>query len=116
MDLRSQILAVKDVPLTKVFVEEWGVDVYIKPMTGKAQDEFDQVKYIENDGTLTVTPNITAKYIQKVVCDEKGTLLFGEADIDVLGAKSSKALSKIYQASIKNSGATVQAQEELGKN
>jgi len=40
--------------------------------------------------------NVRARLVSLALCDETGTRLFSDADITVLGAKSAKALDRVF--------------------
>lgn len=114
---RDQILKADDLPREKVNVPEWGGDVWIRTMTGTERDAFEQ-ESIEGKGkNITVNmKNIRARLIVRTAVDESGKRLFAEADAVLLGAKSGKALDRVFDVAQEMSGLTDKDVEDLAKN
>jgi len=110
---KDQILKAKDVKFVDVDVPEWGGVVFIKTLTGTERDAFEES--IIRDGKANLT-NIRAKLCVRTIVNEKGERLFADNDIAVLGAKSAKALDRIFAAAQKLNGITAEDIEELEKN
>lgn len=73
--------------------EEWGGVVYIKPLSGRNRD------WIEvNSDDKKLALSMRSKIAVMSVCDENGTMLFTDADMEWLADKSGIALEKILKA------------------
>ena len=94
---RDKILKANDLKLVKIAVPEWGGDVYLRPLTGKGRDAYEAGIYDVNTKKVR-SENIRALLVSLTACDEKGLLLFTEADIEALGGKSARALDRIFTA------------------
>ncbi len=89
---REQILQCDDLPREIVKVPEWGGEVQVRTMTGTDRDAF-EASLIGKEGRLE---NVRARLVSLAVCDESGERLFADADITALGAKSAKALDRVF--------------------
>lgn len=110
---REQILSAADITTETVNVPEWGGQVAIKAMSGAERDAFEQS--IAADGKVDLV-NIRAKLCALTIVDEKGNRLFADADFLVLGAKSAKALDRIFAKAQKLSGISKDDIKEMEKN
>jgi hypothetical protein len=115
---REQILEANDIQKEKVNVPEWGGDIYVKGLSGIANEEFQEsIIEIKEDGKRKVTYKyMRAKLLALTICDETGKLLFSEADIKALDDKSSYVLSILYEIAQRLSGLTKGDIENLRKN
>lgn len=114
---RDQILAIKDIVKEEVEVPEWGGSVFVRTMTGTERDALENSVVIQKGKKRTTNmENFRAKVVAHSVCDEKGDLLFTEADIEALSQKSSSALQRLFDVAARLSGLTAEDAEELTKN
>lgn len=91
---RDAVLAADDLKRVCVPVEEWGESVYLRPMTCRDRDRWESLIATE-DGK----PNIAyfrEKLLIFTMCDEQGSLLFRESDIQLLGTKNSIPIARLY--------------------
>jgi len=110
---KDQILAADDLGLLEVDVPEWGGTVFIRVMSVGERDTY------ENDWIKhkhTGVENFRAKFLQRVLCDEKGHLLFTAVELDLLAAKSAKVMSRLWDKAMKHNALTAGDVEELAKN
>ncbi len=112
---RDEILKADDIKQKIVKVPEWGGEVRIKMMSGTERDAFEASIYNSEEKETDLT-NIRAKLCVAVLVDDKGKLLFSFADIVALGAKSAKALDRVYDKATSLNKITAADQEELVKN
>ncbi len=111
----EQILKADDLgELVKVSVPEWGGDVYVKVMTGRARDYFELTgqKTIENPKINSIRALLCAA----TICDENGKLLFTNAQVGDLAEKSGSALDKVFTVAQKINKMANSDIEELEKN
>ncbi len=114
-DLRTQILEVKDVKISKIDVPQWpGVDVYIKQWTAKEQDVYAK-ECVDKTGEFE-KEYARARLVASALCDEHGTKLFTDKDYEVLSGKSVAALDYIITNVNKLNGLSTGQLEDLGKN
>jgi hypothetical protein len=98
---RDAILQADDLGRELVDVPEWGGSVYVRAMTGNERDAFEEsILDMRSKGkdTRVVMANIRAKLCARCIVGEEGERLFTDADIDVLGAKSARALDRVFEA------------------
>ena len=108
---KEAILAADDLPREIVPVPEWGGDVYVRTMNGTDRDAF-EASLIGKEGRLE---NVRARLVSLAVCDESGSRLFGDADVAALGAKSAKALDRVFAVAQRLNGIGAE-QVEQAKN
>jgi hypothetical protein len=114
-DLRSKILASKDLPEVTLHVDLWDVDVIVRGMSaggrGALMDKAMDKKTQELDyGKLY--PLLLVATVFDPDTDEK---VFTLADVDALLEKSGAAMEIIAQEAMKLSGFSTEETEELGK-
>lgn len=110
---KAQILAADDMGLKEVEVLEWGGSVFLRVMTVGERDSY------ENDWMINKSKgveNFRSKFLQRVLCDEKGELLFTASEIDLLAKKSARVITRIWDAAMKHNALTDDDVEELAKN
>jgi hypothetical protein len=110
---KAQILAADDMGLKEVEVPEWGGSVFLRVMTVGERDSY------ENDWMINKSKgveNFRSKFLQRVLCDEKGELLFTASEIDLLAKKSARVITRIWDAAMKHNALTDDDVEELAKN
>ena len=113
---RDAFLAADDLKVVLVDVPESKGAIYVRVMTGKARDDFEQrVQDANKNGKLDVR-GIRVRLVIDTACDEGGAALFTDADADALNAKSSAALDKIVKAAQRLNGLTDEDVEDLAKN
>jgi hypothetical protein len=110
---KEQILAADDLGLLEVQVPEWGGSVFIRVMSVGERDAY------ENDWLVNKSSgveNFRAKFVQKVLCNERGDLLFTKNEIDQLARKSAKVMSTLWEAAMRHNKLSESDVEELAKN
>lgn len=113
-DLRDKILNVKDRELKKVFVDQWGFDVYLKQTSAKEQEEFEQAIFTKDGAPAT---NTRAKFLAAALVDEGGEKLFTKpGDIEALSDKNGAALSFLAEELIKLNRISPEELDDLAKN
>ena len=108
----EQILAADDAALLEVKVKEWGGSVFIRVMTVGERDEYERMWIGKRD---TGIANFRTEYLQRVLCDEKGTLLFTRDQIEKLGKKSAAVMTRLFDRAMKHNAMSEADVEELGK-
>lgn len=102
----SDILAVEDRKTEKLYVPEWGGNVYIRTISGAERDEFEKTLVVERlelnaqglpeKVEVQDLSNIRAKLLVRVLCDAEGKPIFTTDHIAALGDKSAAALTRVY--------------------
>lgn len=111
---KDQILSAPDIQLELVEVPEWKGSVYVKTMTAAERDNFEKSIM----GRRGIEPNlegVRAKMLVATVVDKDGNALFTMEEIDVLGAKSARAVDRLFAVAQRLSGFTPQDVEALAK-
>jgi len=105
---RDAILAAQDVTYEELAVPEWGGTVRIKALTGEQRDAFESSCVVERkDGSEKFSArDFRAKFVARVIVDEKGTRIFSEEDVQALSRKSAKALDRIFEVGARLAGMT----------
>ena len=115
---KEEILNAQDLPREEVKVPEWGGSVFVLTLTGAQRDAFEQ-SIMEKKGSKTREANlrnIRAKLASMAICDEAGKRMFSDAEAEALGAKSAKALDRIFEAAQRLNGLSNEDVEDLAKN
>lgn len=114
---RDQILGASDLDTERVPVPEWGGEVLVRSMTAADRDEFDQSMVASRGPDESANlRNVRARLVATTVVDAAGKRLFSEADIEALGAKSAKAMNRIYRVATRLNALDESDVEELAKN
>ncbi len=93
---RDQILQCDDLPRERVSVPEWGGEVLVRTMTGADRDAF-EASLVGRDGPKeSRLDNVRARLVALALCGEDGERLFDDADVAALGAKSARALDRVF--------------------
>ena len=111
---KEQILNADDRKTKVIYVEEWGDDVTIKQMSGFSRDRFEGSLLGANGGTNM--QNVRAKLVAASIVDDKGELMFSDADVLKLGNKSSAALDFVFSAAQSFNKITDADVDDLAKN
>lgn len=111
---KEQILAAQDTQVVTEHVPEWGGDVLLKPMSGKARNAFE--KSLVSVSREESIDNIYARILVHCMVDENGERLFSDADADALGEKSGAVLGRLTPVAQRLSGLTKDDIEEAKKN
>lgn len=110
---KSQILAAQDQGLLELQVPEWGGSVFIRVMTVGERDSYENEWMINKDRGVS---NFRSKFLQRVLCDEKGDLLFSAAEVDALASKSARVITRIWKEAMRHNALTDDDVEEMAKN
>ncbi|MCI0685728.1 MAG: hypothetical protein L0Y54_00605 [Sporichthyaceae bacterium] len=99
---RDAILAANDIRTVDVAVPEWSGAVRLRTLTGAERDAFETAS-VRTSGKHVHTNlvNLRARLVAACAVDEHGARLFSEADVKALGAKSSAALDRLFDAARK---------------
>ena len=114
---REAILGADDLPHEDVEVPEWGGTVRLCTLTGAQRDAFEAAS-IQGRGKNRQTnlKNVRARLLALCLVDEAGQRLFGDTDVQRLGAKSSKALDRLFDKASSMNGLSDEDVEELAGN
>jgi hypothetical protein len=110
---KEQILSADDLGLLEVPVPEWGGSVYIRVMTVGERDSYENEWMVNKS---TGVPNFRSKFLQRVLCNDKGELLFTKEEVEALAKKSARVVGTLWEAAMRHNKLTDQDVEELAKN
>lgn len=100
MELRDLILSAADLKPVAEVVPEWGVTVYVRPMSASDRDAWDIEQYEAMDAVRSrggkYLGQFRSRLLVRCLCDENGAALFTPADIPALDAKSAAVLDRLY--------------------
>jgi hypothetical protein len=117
MSIRDEILALNDSQLEKVIVPEWGRAVWVRTLSGRERDLFEEQSLVSKGKRKEVSlQNIRARLVVLCACTEDGKPIFQRDDAMQLGDKSAKALDRVFTVAQRLNGITDSDIEELVKN
>jgi hypothetical protein len=108
----DQILAADDFGLLKVKVKEWGGEVFVRVMSVGERDAYERLWIGKRE---TGVENFRTEYLARVLCDDKGGLLFTREQVADLANKSGAVMGRLFDAALKHNNMTEADVEELGK-
>ena len=109
----DQILASDDLGLKKLHVREWGGDVYIRVMSVGERDDYERMWIGKKDSGVD---NFRTEYLARVLCDEKGELLFSREKVAQLAKKSGAVMGRLFDEAMKHNAMTEADVQEMGKS
>lgn len=115
---RDDILSCDDVRIEKVIVPEWQGYVFVRGMSGRERDRFEEaVTRIDKKGVRAVRyENFRARLCAECICNEQGERLFSPQDIALLGKKNAAALARVFAKATELSGMSEDDVEEMVGN
>jgi hypothetical protein len=114
---REAILKAEDLKGELVEVPEWGGSVFIRCMTGTERDLFEAEAYSVKGKNVEINrENFRARLLVRVIVDDKNERLFSDKEIGTLGAKSAKALDRLFTVAMRVNGLSREDVEDLTKN
>lgn len=114
MSLKDQILAAAIERKNKVEpVKAWGVDAFIRVMTGTERDAWEGQMFADGKPK---TEKFRAVLLVKTLSDEKGDRIFSESDIATLSEMDAKELDRLFDLASAANGLSKKDVEQLTKN
>lgn len=110
---KEQILSADDMGLLEFEVPEWGGSVHIRVMTVGERDSYENEWMVNKSKGVD---NFRSKFLQRVLCDENGELLFTAQEVDKLAKKSARVITRVWEAAMRHNALTDGDVEELAKN
>lgn len=113
-ELRNRILQTQDIKREAVEVPEWGVTLYVRGMTGRERDAYEE-SLVQGRGRNARLSLVGARAKMVVMCteDEAGNRVFTDDDAKILQHKSAAALERLWSKIRELSGMTVEDEAEL---
>lgn len=104
-----------DLKRESVDVPEWGGTVYVRELTGRDKDRFDEAVYA-NTKAGEVIRGVRVLLVCLSVCDDQGVRLFADTDLEWLADKSGAIIERLYEAASRLNGLGAEAFEDTKKN
>jgi 3-hydroxyisobutyrate dehydrogenase-like beta-hydroxyacid dehydrogenase len=115
MSLKDKILNINDVTREVVKIDEWGLEVEVRSMTGAARAAIVQAGAVE--GKSPDLNRFTADIVVMCTFDpETGEQVFDETDAASVMEKNGAALEKIVTVAMRLSGFAKDAVDVVGKD
>lgn len=96
MGLAEEILALDDRKVVEVEVPEWGGrKVRLMEMSAADRDRY-EMENLEAREKKTGARQVRARLVALCLVDEEGKRVFTDQQVDALGAKSAKALDRLF--------------------
>jgi len=108
----EQILAADDLGLKQFPVREWNGEVFIRMMSVGERDAYERLWIGKRE---TGVDNFRTEYLARVLCDEKGQLLFTREQVSTLANKSGAVMGRLFDAALAHNNMTEADVEQLGK-
>lgn len=115
---KQDILSADDLARERVNVPEWDGDVFVRMMTGKEREIFEQ-SVMDANGEIDYTKShdVFPRLVALTTTDEAGTLLFDRnGDIDALAAKGVRALHRVASVALRLNALTEDEKKEMAAN
>jgi hypothetical protein len=109
----EQILAADDSAALRVEVPEWGGEVHIRVMSVGERDSYERLWIGRKDSGID---NFRTEYLARVLCDDRGNLLFSREQIDKLAAKSGAVMGRLFDLAMKHNRMTEEDVVDMGKS
>lgn len=114
---KDQIISANDIITETISIPEWGGDVSIKVMSGTERDAFESSIFEQKGKDIQRNlNNLRAKLVSKCLIDDKGSRLFSDKEIEIVGKKSAKVLDRLYEVCVRINGIGQKDVEDLTKN
>jgi hypothetical protein len=115
VSLRDRIIAVDDTQKEIVKIDEWGVEVEIRGMSGAARASISQ-DAAENNGNINFLKMMPELVVQCCFDPETGEQVFDSKDKELVMGKSGAALDRIVNIAMRLSGFADKAIDHAGKD
>ena len=114
---KQQIIDADDLGIVEVEVPEWGGSVLVRPLTAKQRGQFQATLVDQRQGGRTLRlQEIHIRLCGLSIVDGDGKRIFSDAELAILGGKSSAALQHIFEEASRLSGLSEEQVEELAGN
>jgi hypothetical protein len=115
--MKDKILQAQDLTKEKVNVPEWGVELWVRCLTGTERDKFESdIVSGRGDNVKMNFHNMRSKLLVMTLVDESGERIFADKDTDALGKKNAAVLDRLFAIAQKLSGLRKEDVDELAKN
>lgn len=101
----ENIFSADDMKVEPVDVPEWGGRIYVRRLTGRERDEFEQLMNDRRAGKILKVRGVITKIVALAACTSDGTQLFTSKDAEAkLDEKACAPLMRVFDAALKISG------------
>lgn len=108
----TALLAAGRLEVQRIVVPELGGAVYIRSLSGYEFEEYEKALARQQDDVI----NARARLLVMCLCDAKGALQFGPADIKKIGQLPAAVVLRLFMACRKLNKLDVDSIKELAKN
>jgi hypothetical protein len=110
---KDQILAANDMDLLEIEVPEWSGSVFCRVMSVGERDAYEREWIGKRE---TGVENFRTKFLQRVLCNKDGELLFNAEEVALLSKKSARVMARLWDKAMKHNHLMADDVEELAKN
>jgi hypothetical protein len=110
---KDQILAANDMDLLEIEVPEWNGSVFCRVMSVGERDAYEREWIGKRE---TGVENFRTKFLQRVLCNKDGELLFSAEEVALLSKKSARVMARLWDKAMKHNHLMADDVEELAKN
>lgn len=110
---RGVIFQKEDLVTEKLEVPEWDGFVFVKSLTGKERDKFEQTFLNRSPGKKRDIRGLKALLVVMSTVDSKGGAIFRQEDVEGLNKKSAAGIDRIFRVAQRLSGLTQEDIDEL---
>jgi hypothetical protein len=114
VSIRDRIIAVDDLQRELVKIEQWGLEVEVRGMSGAARAAIVQ-DAADNNGNVNFAKMMPEIVVACVYDPQTGEQVFGADDKDLIMGKNGAALEKINTVAMRLSGFGADAVDVAGK-
>lgn len=110
IDFRKRLIGANDVKVQPIEVPEWGGTYYVRVLSGKDRESFEEALSAEQR-----MKNFRLRFLVLSLCDEDGVRVLTDADIDLLGERNSVVLNRVFEQAWTINAFTKEAVDALGE-
>lgn len=119
--LRKKILTKTDQQLSEIWIPEWDTKLFCRVMTGRERQRFMSLVFemTQNENpadAVTKELQLQCMLIALCFCDDDGSRIFLDEDIEELENQSWQVLRRLFEFARMHNKLTDQSVEELEKN
>ena len=114
MTLRERIIAADDIEAKLLEVQQWGVTVEVRGMSGSERAKF-MGEFSDEEGTLDYASLYPSLIVKCIFDPETGLPVFTESDAEVINSKSGAVLEMLGREAVKLSGMDADATKAAKK-
>ena len=115
---REQILGIKSFRSKTIEIPEWNGEVRLKAMSGAERESLEERVYETVGDKLQMKKGVSyiPELLVKSWCDDDGNRLFQDDEIDLIKAKDSTILAKLFKVAAEVNGLSGDEEKVIEKN